>query len=282
MLNSSAIDSFHTDGYVIIPGLLSPTEVDEVRANLTRLVSEADELGGSPAGWHVDFETGDAASRELRVRKFRDIGLADEYFWGLVRHPLVLAALDSLIGIKPQLLQTMALVKPPDIGSAKDWHQDLPYFPLENSAAVVGVWIAIDDATIDNGCMQVVPGSHHLGLVTHIPGPTGWRIDPRACDPLRSSMVPLPMTAGSALLFDGSLFHFTDTNRSRLRRRAVQNHYASAATSIATGRTGRLFDLDTPVPPFLCLDSAECLPPCPKLESFPWSLRAMGFIPFSG
>lgn len=257
MTRASAHDlaaGFCRDGYAIIPHLLDPAEVAAARADLSRLVREADEFGGSPAGWHLDFEPGqptDGADRELRVRKFRDIGLGDAAFWDLVRHRRTRDALDSLIGPGAQLLQTMALVKPPEIGSAKDWHQDIPYFPLEAGTRVVGVWIALDDATIENGCMQVVPGSHHLGQVAHVQGPTGWRLGPALCEHLRPAVVPLPMAAGSALLFDGALFHFTDTNRSQRRRRAVQNHYVPAAARTAAGRSGRFFDLDSPLPPFL-------------------------------
>lgn len=245
---------FRRDGYVVIPDLLDPTEVATGRADLSRLVREADEFGGSSAGWHLDFEPGQptaGANRELRVRKFRDIGLGDAAFWDLARHRRTLEALGCVIGPGAQLLQTMALVKPPEIGSAKDWHQDIPYFPLEAGTRVIGVWIALDDATPENGCMQVVPGSHHLGPVAHVQGPTGWRLEPALCEHLRPAVVPLPMTAGSALLFDGALLHFTDTNRSRQRRRAVQNHYVPATGRIAAGRTGRLFPLDSAVPPFL-------------------------------
>ena len=245
--------SFRRDGYVVIPDLLDQDEVAATRADLSRLAREADGFGGSPAGWHLDFEPGQPTGgddRELRVRKFRDIGLGDAAFWDLVRHRRTLEAVDGLIGPGAQLLQTMALVKPPEIGSAKDWHQDIPYFPLEAGTRVVGVWIALDDATLENGCMQVVPGSHHLGPVAHVQGSTGWRLEPVLCEHLLPAVVPLPMAAGSALLFDGALFHFTDINRSRQRRRALQNHYVSAAARLAAGRTGRLFDLSSSLPPF--------------------------------
>ena len=250
------LTTFRRDGYAVITNLLTSAEVAAVRTNLSRLVAEADELGRHPSGCHLDFEAGTAGpaeDRELRVRKFRDHGLTDSYFWDLVRHPRVLAEVEAVIGGSPQLLQTMSLVKPPQIGTPKDWHQDLPYFPITPAQNVVGVWIAIDDATLANGCMQVVPGSHHLGPVAHVQGPTGWRLEPVLCAYLAASVRPLPMTAGSALFFDGALFHFTDANTTHQRRRSVQNHYVPATTQIADGKTGRLFALSSPIPPLAAI-----------------------------
>jgi len=139
----------------------------------------------------------------------------------------------------------MALVKPPEIGSTKDWHQDISYFPITPARDVVGVWIALDDATGDNGCMQVIPASHHLGPVAHVQGATGWRIEPALCERLQASVVPLPMRAGSELFFNGALMHFTDVNHSQHRRRALQNHYVPATTR----STGALFSLRSEQPP---------------------------------
>lgn len=246
------IQTFRRDGYAIINQLFTHTEVGDIRANLSRLSAEADEFGTHPSGCHLDFEPGQTSTgpdRELRVRKFRDHGLTDQFFWNLVKHPQVLAHLEALIGPGAQLLQTMSLVKPPGIGSPKDWHQDIPYFPITPTRDVVGVWIAIDDATIDNGCMQVVPGSHHLGPVAHVQGPTGWRIEPTLCDQLKPSTRALPMTAGSALFFDAALFHFTDANTTDHRRRSVQNHYVPTSTRISEGKTGQLFNLAGEKPP---------------------------------
>ena len=256
MLTDFHLQSFLRDGYVIAEALLPSTRVEEINANLSRLAltADSDNVG---KGWVLDLELGSDPTmpRELRVRKYRDLGLGDDYFWALAKDSEVIGCVATLIGNEPQLLQTMALVKSPEIGSAKDWHQDVPYFPIAPARDVVGVWIALDDATLDNGCMQVVPASHLLGPVAHVQGPTGWRLDPGICERLQPSVIPLPMRAGSALFFDGALFHFTAANRSRQRRRALQNHYVPASTRIAEGRTGMLFPISSEHPPLAVTSS---------------------------
>ena len=250
MLTDLQLQSYIRDGYVVAEALLSPTRVEEINTNLSRLARTAD-CDNVGKGWFLDLEpdSDPIMPREMRVRKYRDLGLGDDFFWALAKDADVIGHVSALIGSNPQLLQTMALVKPPGIGSAKDWHQDVPYFPIAPARNVVGVWIALDDATGDNGCMQVIPASHHLGPVAHVQGPTGWRLEPALCDRLQSAVLPLPMRAGSALFFDGALFHFTAANHSRHRRRALQNHYVPATTRIAEGRTGALFSLSSDQPP---------------------------------
>lgn len=256
MLTDLQLQSYLRDGYVIAEALLPPDRVHAINTNLSRLAQTADS-DNVGKGWFLDLEpdSDPTLPRELRVRKYRDLGLGDDYFWALAKDPDVIGCVSALIGSDPQLLQTMALVKPPGIGSAKDWHQDVPYFPIAPARDVVGVWIALDDATLDNGCMQVIPASHHLGPVAHVQGPTGWRLEPALCDRLEPAVIPLPMRAGSALFFDGALFHFTATNRSPNRRRALQNHYVPAATRIAEGRTGMLFQLNSDLPPLVVISS---------------------------
>jgi phytanoyl-CoA hydroxylase len=259
-LDAPQLHAFAADGYLVIPDLIGASEVEALNANLSRLVREADDRGRHPApGVSVQFEKGAIAAgcsdaeRELAVRKFFQFGPADPFFWASVRDARIRAILDDLLGPGARLLQSMALVKPPGIGSPKDWHQDIPYFPITPAEGCLGVWIATDDATLENGCLQVVPGSHRLGPVPHVDGPTGWRLPDERVAAFAERVRPVPVRAGSAVVFAASLFHFSDHNRSSRRRRAVQYHYV-AATVRGTGAAGtgpELSDLDSPVPPRL-------------------------------
>lgn len=140
-------------------------------------------------------------------------------------HPKVLQVVRSLLGGEPVLFQDMALLKPPGGGREKPWHQDHAFFDLDPGEPIVGVWIALDDATVANGAMHVVPGSHREGPVVHFT-----RRDLQICDTWvqthRDTVVPLP--SGSALFFDGLMHHGTPPNRTNTRRRAVQFHYVRA------------------------------------------------------
>ena len=90
-------------------------------------------------------------------------------------------ALDELMGRGRAMLQEMALVKPPRIRREKPWHQDAAYFRGSDPSLMFGVWIALDPATTENGCMELIPGSHRAGPVPHIPHPdiNLCTIDPR-------------------------------------------------------------------------------------------------------
>ena len=123
----------------------------------------------------------------------------------------------------------MALVKPPTGGVEKPWHQDNAYFAIEDMDKVLGTWIALDDATISNGCMHVLKGGHLLGPLRHhhtfdceiVPG----RIDP-------ASATPIKLKAGGILIFHGNLPHKTPANTSPDRRRALQYHYRTSDNEI--------------------------------------------------
>jgi phytanoyl-CoA hydroxylase len=133
------------------------------------------------------------------------------------------------------MFQDMALLKPPGGGREKPWHQDNAYFDIEPGTPIVGVWIALDPATAENGCMHVVPGSHREGPMVHFRR-RDWQICDDQVDGGRGTMIPLP--AGGALFFDGLIHHGTSANRTSRRRRAVQLHYVPAGT--ARSSDGRL------------------------------------------
>ncbi|MBM3459738.1 MAG: phytanoyl-CoA dioxygenase family protein, partial [Armatimonadetes bacterium] len=147
-------------------------------------------------------------------------------------------ALRRLMGDEPELFQDMALYKPPGVGREKPWHQDAAYFNLPDGVCVIGAWIALDDADVENGCMCVAPGSHRDGPALHFQR-RDWQICDR--DAPADRAVALPMASGDCLLFHGLLLHGTPPNHSLRRRRAVQFHYkpASAAWTEEAERLAR-------------------------------------------
>jgi ectoine hydroxylase-related dioxygenase (phytanoyl-CoA dioxygenase family) len=127
------------------------------------------------------------------------------------------------MGEKPKLIQDMALLKPPQGGGEKPWHQDMAYGVLTYDKPVVGVWIALDEAGVDNGCMQVMPRSHMDGGIPHY-AVRDWQI----CDtnvPVERNVI-VPLKPGGMLFFHGELVHGTAYNFSDKKRRALQFHYA--------------------------------------------------------
>jgi phytanoyl-CoA hydroxylase len=96
---------------------------------------------------------------------------------------------------------------------------------MTDPALISGVWIALDAATKDNGCMEVVPGSHHGGAAPHVHDNDLSRCAIAEAAVRRDRAVALEMGPGDGLIFHALLHHFTGPNRSNRHRRAIQFHY---------------------------------------------------------
>lgn len=234
--------AFERDGFLAFTDVLSAVEVEtaknamtqalqNLRANYKERPNAYGNTWSAPdSSISVQFErTGapidaDDAALELKVRKFHNVRETSPAVAHMAQtHENIRAVLDELIGREALLTQDMALVKPPG-GVAKPWHQDDAYFKIAPLNAVCGVWIALDEAGVENGCMQVWPGGHHVGALRHYHG-ADCEIVPDRLTNEQTVAVPLP--PGGAIFFSGLLPHQTPVNSSNLRRRALQFHYRS-------------------------------------------------------
>ena len=154
-------------------------------------------------------------------------------------HPRIKGFIESLLDESAILKASMALSKPPYIGTEKPWHQDNAYFdwlPLEKVATV---WIALDDATIENGCMHVLPGEHTRGALKHH-HTFDCEILPDRID--TSNAIPVELKAGGAMFFSAMLPHQTPPNTSPHRRRALQYQYRAISTrQVSKEEHGKVF-----------------------------------------
>jgi hypothetical protein len=112
------------------------------------------------------------------------------------------------------------------------WHQDSFYFPFEPPRPVVGIWLAVTEATLANGCLHVLPGSQREAVHPHLPDPR-----PGAnygyveiVDHDMSGSVSVLMQPGDLLVFDSHLMHRSTDNESTALRAAMVFHYARACT----------------------------------------------------
>ena len=240
------VNAYREHGYLAVDGVFDPTQVADAIAAIDDLVA-----GRNAAFNGVIFEAAardgldrtDAAARLDFVRKLMHFVAYDDRLNRLAHDPRLLATVRTLLGDRePRLFQDMALLKPPKIGREKPWHQDHAYFDFDLSERVVGVWVALDPASVENGCMQVLHGGHKHGPILH------WKIrDWQICDRemLGKSSVACPLDPGGALFFDSLLPHGTPTNHSPLRRRALQFHYCAAdAVNVPTERRLAVFGAD--------------------------------------
>ncbi len=260
-LSESHFAQFREEGYLAFENVLTPGEVEAAKAALTELTDgllralrrgEAEVVQANPnatrnySGPHIrrpgsrfliHFEPGvdplalDLAEAELKLRKLHGYHQEHPFFEALVRHPRVKGLVEALLGNEAILFGEMALSKPPFIGSEKPWHQDNAYFIYVPLTSIVTTWIALDDATVENGCMYTIPGGHRIGALKHVHD-IDCQIAEGRLD--TSGAVPVELKAGGAMFFSGMLPHQTPPNRSPLRRRALQFQFRGADTRALT------------------------------------------------
>ena len=225
---------FKAQGYLVVHGLFGQEQVDEARRAVRDLI------GGSRNDFRgVQFEPAargkqrelSPEERQLSVRKLHGFVDFDRRLGDMAADPGLLSLLERLMGAAPVLFQDMALLKPPHIGSEKPWHQDCAYFNLPLGTTVIGAWIALDEATCENGCLHIMPGSHLQDPMPHFR-----RRDWQICDAdVRvGGDVAVPLEPGGCLLWHGLTHHGSPANRSNETRRALQFHYKPAGTGDVT------------------------------------------------
>jgi phytanoyl-CoA hydroxylase len=229
------VDFFLQQGYLAIHHAFDPQEVKDAIDGLVHLLSgENPDFTGvmyEQAAAGVDVESMPAEQRQDYVRKFMWFTPHEPRLDALAHHPRLLKLITRIMNESPVLFQDMALLKPPHIGREKPWHQDHAYFDLPLETLVNGVWIALDEATTENGCIIVVPGSHQQGPVVHFK-----RRDWQICDTQVNNQhaVAVPLKPGGCLLFQSLIHHGTPTNNSGQRRRAVQFHYRPQSSPVTS------------------------------------------------
>lgn len=207
------------------------------RATCTRAIDELVRLVSAPPpgidiqleSWAPDNIADMPADQRLdSVRKLMRFIGSSVALQSIAYDPAILRVVRRILGSDDVVLsQDMALLKPPGGGREKPWHQDKAFFNLDLDAPVVGVWIALDEATPENGCMHVIPRSHRDGPMPHF-ARRDWQICDSSVATARDVIVPL--APGGLLLFDGYLHHGTPANRTNWRRRALQFHYVRSDT----------------------------------------------------
>jgi hypothetical protein len=148
----------------------------------------------------------------------------------LARLPGAVDVLTSVIGPNVKMMQSMLFIK--SAGKpGQAWHQDEAHIPTRDRS-LTAVWIALDDATVHNGCLWVIPGSHRPGVLHPVREQHDARFDCTdeaygfGYDP--NDAVPVEIPAGTALIFNGYLLHRSLPNTATGTRRALVNHYMSA------------------------------------------------------
>jgi len=153
-------------------------------------------------------------------------------FASFLRNPALVPIMTSLLGTDDiDCFLSQFIFKNPGAWG-QPWHQDSYYFPFAPSRPVVGLWLAVTEATLENGCLHVLPGSHAEPVHTHIPDrrPGANHGYMEIIDHDMSGQVPSLMQPGDLLVFDSHLMHRSTDNVSDGIRAAMVFHVAAAGT----------------------------------------------------
>ena len=205
-LDDAAVAGFHRDGYVVVRGLL-----DEEEARLLLATAKEDRrLAAHAMGW-PDDEGGLS-----RITLWNEPG--DDIYGMVARSERVVGAMGRLLGGEVYHYHSKLMLKEPEIGGAWLWHQDYGYW-YQNGCLypeLASVFIALDPATAENGCLQVLRGSHRIGRIDHqvIGGQLG--ADPERVEVAkqRHECVEMEMRPGDGAFFHCNLLHASGQNRS--------------------------------------------------------------------
>ena len=229
--------SWHDDGYVLRRGFGRP-EVCE--AMLARAVEVARGASGGVSGRSLVLPearlgagagagAADGPPAEAMTSKVFKLH-RDSVFAEFAHDDDVVDLVCGLLGPEVDIFLSQFIFKVPG-AYGQPWHQDSYYFPFEPDHQV-GVWLAVTEATLANGCLWVLPGSHREPVHEHVPDP---RPDSQygyveIVDHDMTGAVPVTMEPGDLLLFDSHLMHRSTDNVSDGRRAAMVYHYTPADT----------------------------------------------------
>jgi ectoine hydroxylase-related dioxygenase (phytanoyl-CoA dioxygenase family) len=201
--------AYGAKGYIIVPSLFAADEID-----LLRTVAER-ELNEQSAMVKGDFEGG-----KTSLKMWDHAG--DDVFGLFARDERVVNAAELLLGQEVYLYSAKMIMKNAREGGAWEWHQDYGYWYNYGCLYpwMLSCIIAVDRATRENGCLQVLEGSHQIGRVEHSRINEQTVADPERVEIARKQLplVYLELEPGGAVFFDCNLLHRSDANRSPDRR----------------------------------------------------------------
>lgn len=211
ILTPTQIEQFNRDGYVKGIRVYSEAEIADIRQYFDNLLAKVVAAGGD------SYSISSAHLRYGRV-------------WDIVTQAKIVACVKDLLGENVVGWGSHFFCKMPKDGKSVAWHQDSSYWPLTPSKAVT-VWLAVDDADVENACMRFVAGSHHHGAMTFRPS------DPSEHNVLNQTIENVEqygqfvddcLKAGEISLHSDLLLHGSEANASDRRRCGLTLRYAPA------------------------------------------------------
>jgi ectoine hydroxylase-related dioxygenase (phytanoyl-CoA dioxygenase family) len=241
---SGQIQQFREQGFFMTEPLFGLAELDPVIAYFERARAEVDtELHDRPKDDGITLK-----GARYFIAHLHEKSAACRR---LVTSPTLVEMAIALLGPEVRLYWNQAVIKPPRKGGSFAWHQDTGYEPMEPPEYLT-CWLALDDATLENGCIWVIPGSHSWGLLHH-------ERDPALGDEVGyagpEEGIPVPIRRGQVVAFSSLLLHRSGPNTTGGPRRAYVVQYCQ--TDAISPRTGEPFGDLLPVATRGCVVAAQ-------------------------
>jgi len=255
-ISKQHLSEYQDQGFLVLEGFASEGECDQLRARSAEMVHEFDPAevvsifstheqnrttddyfltSGDKIRFFFEenaFNTDGTLTYE-KEKSINKIGHAlhdlDPVFERFSRSEQI-KDIATAIGMKnPLLLQSMYIFKQPNIGGEVTCHQDSTFL-YTDPIDIVGLWLALEDATIENGCLWAIPGGHRAGLKSRwMRTEEGMKFDIFNNEPWpEDQLIPLEVSKGSMILLNGLLPHRSFENRSPRSRHAYTLHLISA------------------------------------------------------
>lgn len=229
MLTNEQTNAFDRDGFVLVPEVFTPKEIEILLSNVTK---------DGRATKH-QFNMADSAGRSSKLALWSDV--SDDVFGAVTTSPRIVNNVRMLLREDVYHWHSKVMLKEARVGGAWEWHQDYGYWYGDGCLypRLISCMIALDPATKENGCLKVIPGSHLLGRFDH--GHVGNQAGAdqarvrAVIDRLGVKYCEAP--AGSALFFHGNTFHASEANLSDKHRRAYICCY-NALSNVPYGKGG--------------------------------------------
>jgi len=222
LLTNEQLKFYEENGYVTGVKILTPDQVDRLLAELVRL---QDSRHPRHALFH-EFHSNESPDPGKVLMHALGAWRIEEGFHDVIFHPAALYPAHQLLGNKPvRFWHDQLFCKPPNIGSCVAWHQDYSYWTRTKPMAHLTIHIALDDQTLENGCLHYVPGSHKWPLLPitsrHFNDMESIKTFLSPDQIQQFKPVPLLLKKGEASIHHPLLVHGSYENRSEGPRRAT-------------------------------------------------------------
>lgn len=223
MLTAEQVAEFQQVGHLTVLDVFDEVSISSALKDIEQWSAEfLAQMDENQHRWYLE----DAGKEQRQLRKLDNPAYHREPFQEMAKHPRLVAAVEQLIGEGVSVFFSQVFMKPPEGGGPKPVHQDNFYFGPDDLNATLTAWIALDHATVDNGCLYYGDGSHHEPVLDHFaPKNEPFNLQVPAVLMERFEMTPAPVPSGGVSFHHGNTLHQSSNNNSSRPRRAVAFHY---------------------------------------------------------